>query len=518
MTLEIFAQAPWRNSHVKYKESTLSINPAPEYASSEVLVASLYRSIGYPSLHERDIHERGTTLQTQIQQHLDQGKPSPDGATLAADVWAIMLHGVLASPKQPNQSMARSLQVTPITPTFAEFSGSPRLRGNPWTPGSLIRRMIWLGSPDHDSAATLWRSLFDALSVNDDDDVFARWLDKEAHAWMAVCPTDQHQWSMVEGSALPSLSPYDFNSVRFLPARQFTKDLEAVIAAKKALTRRQWISLLDAIVRLAAVSHVMWLCAVHERMWDCLTKALEGAGPQTKEEALRLLYPPTLNLLPYGGKALNALRDTISAYLIARLGINCILWALEDAGKPFKGAISSADDLKQICKHVHENRQTLLQAGIRSTLSEIRESEARTLTCKRGVGSNMLEFARHALGQRQSAAPLLRGYDQGYVLRKKGSNNNAPWVVSLGPVSVIALVHCSLFGASGPRSIHVLREHLAAYGVLINRNDITKSDLGHQLRMLGLVLDSPDAESGMLLTPPFPTSQSQNQDSNEHAS
>jgi hypothetical protein len=56
---------------------------------------------------------------------------------------------------------------------------------------------------------------------------------------------------------------------------------------------------------------------------------------------------------------------------------------------------------------------------------------------------------------------------------------------------------------SGPRSIHRLGQHLAAYGIAIDRHEIAASDLGHQLRMLGLVLDSPDAESGMLLLPPF---------------
>ncbi|MOA62201.1 hypothetical protein D3C78_1875500 [compost metagenome] len=44
---------------------------------------------------------------------------------------------------------------------------------------------------------------------------------------------------------------------------------------------------------------------------------------------------------------------------------------------------------------------------------------------------------------------------------------------------------------------------MAAYGIVVDRHDIARNDLGHQLRMLGLVLDSPDAESGMLLLPPF---------------
>ncbi len=72
---------------------------------------------------------------------------------------------------------------------------------------------------------------------------------------------------------------------------------------------------------------------------------------------------------------------------------------------------------------------------------------------------------------------------------------------------MLALVHCALAGMGGPRSIHRLGLHLEAYGVTVDKHEIARNDLGHQLRMLGLVLDSPDAESGMLLLPPFHTSQ-----------
>ena len=114
-----------------------------------------------------------------------------------------------------------------------------------------------------------------------------------------------------------------------------------------------------------------------------------------------------------------------------------------------------------------------------------------------------MEFASHSLQQRQTADETLRGYDQGYVLRKRGGAKAGPWCVYLGPVCVLALVHACLREAAGPRSVRALCEHLAAYGVEVDLGDVGTGELGSQLRMLGLVLDSPDAESGMLLIPPF---------------
>ena len=44
-----------------------------------------------------------------------------------------------------------------------------------------------------------------------------------------------------------------------------------------------------------------------------------------------------------------------------------------------------------------------------------------------------------------------------------------------------------------------LSEHLELYGIALSVDNIGSSELGKQLRMLGLILDSPDAESGILL-------------------
>lgn len=501
MNLENFYSAPWKTSHDLYKKSALAISPAPEYASSEVLVASLYRVIGYEAVKEGDVPGAGKNLETRLQKLRNRRQPPPAGATLGVDAWNTVLHGVLESPKLRNQSSKRFLQVTPLIPSVAVFSGSARLSSNPWSPGMLIRRMVWLGSRDHHAALALWESLFVALGVGEDDDVFARWLEQETGTWGVTA-----EWKLVpvQESEGAHLHGDDFDGIKFMPAKQFAKDLTAIIQAKDSMTRRQWTSLLEAVLRLATVSHVTWLCDVQSRAWRCLSGTLAGEAPASPGDAARLLFPQSPSYMAYGGKALNGLKDMTSSYLAARLGINAVLWALEKIGAPYAGDISSSEGVAQLSQHVHHNRLALQEAGLGSALEELREREARALGCNKGIGANMLEFARHALGQRLTAVHLLRGYDQGYVLKKKSSSDSSPWIVSLGPVAVLALVHCSLAGMGGPRSIHRLGQHLGAYGIAVDRQDIARNDLGQQLRMLGLVLDSPDAESGMLLLPPFP--------------
>lgn len=501
MSLMDFKQAPWRISHETYQKSALSMSPAPEYASSEVLLASLYRTIGFASLSEGSVPQAGSSLDKRIQKLREKNQFPPNGAVLSVDSWYTVLHGVLESPKLPNQSSKRFVQVTPLASGIATFSGSARLSSNSWPAGSLIRRMVCLGSKDLESAQLLWKKLFEALSVSDNDDIFARWLEEETSAWCQ----DAKNWTLVK---IPededsTLTDNDFKNIHFLPARRFVKDLEAIIQAKNSMTRRQWTSLLEAILRLAAVAHVTWLCDVHARIGHCLSAALTNNITLDEQHTRAAIFPEVPQYMAYGGKALQGIKDKVSSYLNARLSINAILWSLNQIGEPYTGKLSSSIGVSSLCNHIQKHRQKLINLGTQESITDLREQEARALLCKKGIGSNLLEFSRHVLGQRQTALPLLRGYDQGYILKKKGSTASSPWVVSLGPVAVLALVHCALAGMGGPRSIHRLGLHLEAYGITVDKHDIARNDLGHQLRMLGLVLDSPDAESGMLLLPPF---------------
>lgn len=495
MSLAQFSETPWKTSHTIYAGSALAMKPAPEYASSEVILSSLYRVLGLPDISEPKIPANGRELDRVIQAHLNKAS-KPDRAVLEADTIHSLLHSVLESPKLPKQSARRFLQVTPLVPGVATFSGSARLTGNSWSPGALVRRIIWLGSTEQRQGSEVWRSLFEALAVKKQDDIFARFLQAELGSWTAGVP-----WSVLPGE--DDTPTFDDDDLVACPARQLLRDIMSVVAAKDAMTRRQWTSLLEAVIRLGAVAHVAWTCDVHARTWACVRKAIAGGGPATQEEARQAIFPSSPAYFSYGDRALPRFTDLVSQYLSARLGLNATLWAMEAAGIKVTGGLSSSGQIAILCREIRASAPKLAEVNVAKLVAEISDRENHRLLCRKGIGSNILEFVRHALGQRQAANPILRGYDQGYALRKKSAASSSPWVVGLGPVSVLAMVHCSLAESAGPRSVRRLAQHLAAYGLIVDYREIATNDLGHQLRMLGLVLDSPDAESGMLLVPPF---------------
>lgn len=498
MTYLEYLEAPFSQSHKAYASSAMAIAPAPEYANSEVLLSSLYRVAGL-GLAEANVADQADRLEKAISK-ARKGNAPPSGGVSQPDEFDLLLRSVLDGPRLANQSAKRSMQVTPLVPEATMVSGSARLRGSPWTPGVLVRNMVWLGATDQASASATWAKLFEALSIGQDDDVFAQFVHGELKAWLP-----EANWTLREVASTPLFGREDRLGASF-PAARFVDDLSAIISAKRQLTRRQWTSVLEAVIRLGCVSHVAWLCEVQAGAWACIARALDGQGSPSQEEASRAMFPRDFAYLAFGDRALPALKDRIYRYLRARLGLNLVLWALDEIRPGYPHDLSSSRGLRELGEKVTAHRQELLDLGVVGHFGELEDRESRTLLCKRGTGVNIFEFARHSLGQRQVANPSMRGYDQGYFLKKSGTGKASPWVVGLGPVAVLAMVHCSLAGAAGPRSVHRLAQHMQAYGIAIDHRDVATNDLGVQLRMLGLVIDSPDAESGMLLVSPFASS------------
>ncbi|MFO1325429.1 MAG: hypothetical protein U1F15_15390 [Burkholderiales bacterium] len=496
MSVEAFLERPWGRSHPCYEDSFINMRPAPEYSTAEVAVASLYRSCGFPGYSENDVPKAGRAFDS-----ASANSRQNETGRISADGWRTIIHGILESPKQPKQSSRRFIQLCPIVPDIALYSGSARLSGNSWNPGSLIQRMLQLGTASQSDAEAAWRKIFAALTVASSDDIWARWLTEEFCRRRNNDPT----WDLASmESPTGELAAADKATLQY-PAKQFARDLLAVLEAKSSMTRRQWMSLIESIVRLGMVTHVLWLCTIGTRLWKA-SSAILGRGElmpgNAAVDARAAILAADNKFLSYGNQAMPGIRDTTSRYLQSRLGLNLLLWTIaEFGGQP--GPLSSAESIDQFLTLISKRREDILRARFWENFDALQGTETRTILCKSGIGSNIQEFSRHTLGQRQSATETLRGYDQGYFLRKRSEARNSPFIVSLGPAAVLAVVHCCLRESAGPRSVQRLSDHLAGYGVEIDLDDIATSDLGKNLRMLGLVLDSPDAESGMLLMPPF---------------
>jgi hypothetical protein len=499
MSRDDFLLYPWRqeSSHRVFKDSSFSIRPAPEFCTGEVVLSSLYRAAGFEGISERNVSSMGNDFRKTLDQ---ERRRQFAGGRVGPEAWRTVVDRIIQSPKVSQQSSKRFLSLSPLTPDTAIYSGAARISGNPWNPGELIKQMIILGSPTQLAAESVWSKVHEALSVKEDDDVWARWL----HTEFESRRPNGVRWEPRPMLLSRLLSDEDHREVAY-PSKQFVADLIGILEAKATMTRRQWITILEALLRIGAVSHVLWLCDVNDRLWRAVKETLLGqtgsiilSPAEMRNEVLSVRH----RMLSFGNPAVPTIRDLASRYLSARLGLNCILWTLDDL-KIAPEKFETSCDLSSFITTIRENAQALKERKVMETFNDLQDREVRTIGCKKGIGANLLEFCLYTLGQRQTMDQTLRGYDQSYFLRKNGDARNAPWVLSLGPAAVLAMVHCCLHAVDGPRSVKRLALHLGNYGIEFDLHGLNESALGRQLRMLGLVLDSPDAESGMLLVQPF---------------
>ena len=373
--LNNFIQNPFKEMHKGYADSFLNMRPAPEYASGEVILSSLYRAIGFPGINEGKVPELGQRLANRLRAGVaGQG-------VLNHDTWSLVLHKTLESPKLPSQSTKRFMLLCPVVPGVAAYSGSARLTKNSWNPGNLVGRMVRLGSNSNDEADETWKRLFNSLSVDEVDDLWANLLRVEFH----------HREEEGEGwtyNALPVVPHLEsWQSTEYpSPANRFVHDLGKILDLKIRLTRRQWVSIIESFLRIATVSHVLWLCKVNERAFGLLRDALHGSSPGNVTRVKDHLFsdhPVTWHL---GQQILPAVRRLAREYLVARVGINYLLHLAEHERllSELQGeGLGTPARFQEFVSRVYKNRDKLNALKPLKEHQSLVEEDPRVLACQK---------------------------------------------------------------------------------------------------------------------------------------
>ena len=291
------------------------------------------------------------------------------------------------------------------------------------------------------------------------------------------------------------------------PATHFVQDLKAVLALKIFLTRRQWISMMESLCRIAACSHVMWVCSINKKISLMFEQALNEGKRFSIEEVTSEL---SLNecFWSLDQPTSKTIEETVRGYILGRCSLNLILSEVSDNDHFDDGQIdlSTPENITKTLNHLSQNNETFDYSKYRGNLRTILELEPKITACKKGTSKNILEFISYVVRQRQTSEAGLESYDQSYFLRKRGAYASAPWVVGLGPTALLLMVHCTAIRSNGPCTIADLVKQLARYGLETETQQDSNSTFYKLLRSLGLVIESPDAEGGMVINSPFKTS------------
>lgn len=190
--------------------------------------------------------------------------------------------------------------MTPLVPDVNLYSGSARLAGNPWNPGALVKRIIQMGTDTEEAASALWSLLFGALSVDSEDDAWARWLQEEfSRRKLATINMTWQQVPWKQDST--DIATSDKSSLRFSNG-----DKDWVESARSMFIES--IASADAADEADGLRLASWNTI--SRVWSLKNSEDHHA----RSLALALGYPPpTDNVLSFGSqsKALRKLAEQL---------------------------------------------------------------------------------------------------------------------------------------------------------------------------------------------------------------
>lgn len=497
-----------------YDYSILAL-PAPEYYTGEVILGSTYRAL-LLGVSEADINLENVP---RIPELLSRA------TGIDQEVWArIILEGAdgLASP-QPRGRWARGTwlpQLVPLVPQVAAHAcaiGAQRSRGNP----ANLLLVTLLRGLGRSRAISLSVKLAAALRVDDRDDVFARFIESRLEQ---VRPPYSSETPLPPGTLSPEVQRYfDATGDTATPspvASRFAGDIEATLELKPSLTRRQWTVLLESLLRIGLGTQLLWTCRANEVLWRFAVDVLSGGNPPSEAELeahlwhIQVASDPLMEAGPGVGPSI---RSRLGRYAVARVGLNAILHGLRDGGAEWDGPplglcegsnySSSAGALEAFLDHIMQHRHVLTIDPINEA-ANVRDSWLRATA---GFNRNNAFFLIYGMGQLAPADPRFQGYDQSFILSKRGSARSTEgrpdrsrWIVNLGPSTLVCLVHACCRTQTGfSATMEDFRLHLAQYGILASGDELKTGVIGRELQRLGLVVDSPDAGGGRLLVDPF---------------
>jgi hypothetical protein len=404
----------------------------------------------------------------------------------------------------------------PLVPEIARYACVLGKKRDRWYPGNLLMQVIGAGV-GKDEGEKLASRLVKALKVDDDDDLFALYLNNSLAAISDPSSSAQEYDIGVDSRAYQAASISRIRS----PAERFCLDLDAILRLKGMLTRRQWTVLLEALIRIGLTMQILWICRVNHEFWQITLEVVEGKPVPSAQDIERVLWQchgRQHPILEVGTDSAPRIRNCISNYIQAQMGINLLLFMLKDAGVDWGRRIGLGDEsgtettlaagIHAFLMHVSHFRMRINMADPRGHLEQKRglliDGQHEAVECRTGSSKNLFEFARHSLGQIQPAIDDEKAYDQSYLLVRKNKSARSPWPVRIGPAMLIALVQACCKAQGGvPTSIEDFRDHLEEYGLWVGVGELSQGQVGTDLERLGLVIDSPDAGGGRLLVTPF---------------
>lgn len=487
---------------------------AENIPSVSILIASLYRNIGLSTETEKSTNFKAQKLYSEL------AGTKQIGDKLSNDELKLLFNSSLSIPTSTEQDKKKKFFITPFVPEIASFGLSSRNTGSPWNPGGLLVEIIANYSTSKQEFVEVSEALYNSLKVQEDEDL-DWWSIFISQEFKSICkelevedPLDfqRNEFEKMYDSGINSIGG---GTNRFKKnilhnsnlAKCVLTDLKNIIKLKSTLTRQKWLGILEAFLRLTLFNHLIYTMTLSRKYYRLIENALENSKTSIGSQGLNeFLNNPQgkdhvpINLLT---KRTSYINNTVRKYCYYN---NLIFELLKENGlEKFEDFANETDFIsftnKVLTKLKDKNTLAIFISNFKinneSELDEISEVYPRTL-------KNIKESLEYLCSKKP---PSMSNFipDVNYIFNRKVHKGNSPYEFEMS-AGLISTLTCLIFlkvdserkFMSGIEFVKNLKD----YNIELNIKDISEGKLKNTMQSLGIIIDSPDTEGGVLILKP----------------
>jgi hypothetical protein len=469
-----------------------------------ILVASLYRNLKMVSSTEKTCNTNAQVLYSALNDSLEVGN------IFSNEELVKLFNTSLSVPTSESQLKQKKFWISPLVPEISNYGLAARNIGNPWNPGGFILEIIANYSINIEEFLEIIKNLISVLEVDSQDN----------DIW-SICVKNEFD-SISKKLNIEEAKPYDEQNFRdfynsknrsqkkLINNSSFAKntiiDIRNIIKLKNKLTRQKWIGFFEGFIRLTIFNHIIYTLNYSKNYFNLIEeKLISGSKTITNHDInnfLNLNYNINDIRIKVGTARKNYIRDHVESFAY----YNALIYGIFEYAD-----YSDFVDFKNIEEFIEITENLLNKFNTYNNLRDFKleyQNKNEIELSKLNENYSSFKNIKESLGYlctRKSSSKEKYISDVNFLFDKNGSSLNSPYYlkISSGLISTLtSLIFLrkddSNTFISGLEFIKGLNE----YNIQLSINDISSGDIKNTMLSLGIVIDCPDTEGGVLIIKP----------------
>jgi len=477
---------------------------APENIPSvSVLIGSLYREIKISKAYENTTNINAQNLYEKIHSEDKIGSVFNNKQLIS------LFNTSLSVPTSTAQNNKNKFFLSPFISEIGSYGLATRnTNKGAWNPGAFITAIIANYSPCEDSFVTTMKALFECLR-DTQNDPWAKIISLEFKSINQTLNIEMYEQFDEEHFRTKYNDDNDFKElIKYSNhAKLCFQDLNIIIRLKDSLTRQKWIGIFEAYLRLTLFNHIIYTMNLSRTYVNFIVSKIEENKEVDITDLEFFLNQSTSNdyiLMDVNTQRTSYIENNLRKYCYYNTVLDAIFEKL--LGERF-------EDFKDINHFISISNEVInslktKQINLNEFILEFKKEQEEMLDKISPINPKTLKNIKECLEylcQKKASSKSDASPDVNYIFDREYHSGNSPYKFDLS-AGMISTLCCLIFSKLDDNQnfisgVEFIRR-IKGYNINLNIRDISYGKIKNTMQSLGVIIDSPDNEGGVLILRP----------------